>query len=60
MANPELRSQKLQPPTPKNAFTDQDKENLKQHVKTYAHHRQKRFFTKKTVEWGQLHAKKKK
>ena len=60
-----MRAEKSLPRAPKHAFTEDDKNNLKENVKTWnskledgfpcAHHRQKRFFTAEGVEWGQLH-----
>ena len=64
MADPTLRERKLAPKIPSHAFTDEDKERLKQHILTWnpqledgfpcAHRRLKRFFTKEGIEWTKL------
>ena len=64
IANPDLRAEKSLPRAPKHAFTEDDKNNLKENVKTWnsklddgfpCAHRRKFVFTAEGVEWGQLH-----
>ena len=57
IANPDLRAEKSLPRAPKHAFTEDDKKNLKENVKTWnsklddgfpcAHHRQKKILQQK-------------
>ena len=65
MKDPALRAQKLAPKTPWHAFTDEDKDVVKQQTLSWntrledgfpcAHRRQARFFTDEEVSWTSLH-----
>ena len=70
MSNPSLRLKRHERKVPSHAFTEQDFENLKQHVATWnirledgfacAHTIQKRYFKDEGILWKTLHAEYKK